>query len=167
MPAGGNVNALPERLLAIGDVTINTPQLNGTTKRLEIWFDPQGQIAASTARAAQGTTGDATQPRIVPLGAPGTTPNEGLPPSSERPVEATALPMLRRKVPADALAQIAPAQPDSAWIAPNLGSLPAATNSLGASLSEPRSRAAQSPDGKRLDPTRRYIVQGELIRRSC
>jgi hypothetical protein len=58
---GGTANALPDRLLAIGPVQFQTPQLMGETKRLEIWFDPQGMIAAAQAGPA------AAAARVVPL----------------------------------------------------------------------------------------------------
>lgn len=58
---GGTANALPDRLLAIGPVQFQTPQLTGETKRLEIWFDPQGMIAA----AQSGQAGAAS--RVVPI----------------------------------------------------------------------------------------------------
>ena len=58
---GGTANALPDRLLAIGPVQFQTPQLTGETKRLEIWFDPAGMIAAAQSGPA------ATATRVVPL----------------------------------------------------------------------------------------------------
>lgn len=62
--ARGSVNALPDRMLAQGNVSFLTPQIQGKTKRLEIWFDPVGTAAA----AANPATNDArTAPRIVPI----------------------------------------------------------------------------------------------------
>lgn len=70
---GGTANALPDRLLATGPVQFQTPQLSGDTKRLEIWFDPNGMIAANQS----GQTAAAA--RVVPLRTVGSSNDASLP----------------------------------------------------------------------------------------
>lgn len=70
---GGTANALPDRLLAIGPVQFQTPQLAGETKRLEIWFDPLGMIAAAQSGQA------AAAARVVPLRTAGADNDAGMP----------------------------------------------------------------------------------------
>ena len=69
----GTANALPDRLLATGPVQFQTPQLSGDTKRLEIWFDPNGMIAAQQS----GQSGSAA--RVVPLRTVGSSNEANMP----------------------------------------------------------------------------------------
>lgn len=95
----GTANALPDRLLALGPVQFQTPQLTGDTKRLEIWFDPAGMIAAAqsgqTAAAARvvplrtvGSGNDANMPSLAaesparsPFAVSGTQSGQAIPPA--------------------------------------------------------------------------------------
>jgi len=70
---GGSANALPDRLLALGPVQFQTPQLTGETKRLEIWFDPQGMISAAQSGQA------AAAARVVPLRTAGSSNDASMP----------------------------------------------------------------------------------------
>lgn len=52
---GGKLpQALPEQLVASGNVVFNSPELTGSTERLEVWFDPAGMLQPTPPKHQTG-----------------------------------------------------------------------------------------------------------------
>jgi lipopolysaccharide export system protein LptA len=157
--APGKMEFIPDRLMAIGHVKIDSPQMTGAVGQLQAWFEQvkglaRSMAASKPAAAPAAPSGMVTpQPPALPATMQPAAESLGPPPQADRPPAAS--PSLVSGPVLTPRGVQAPASPPAA---------PAGEPIAPGTIAAPPQAVPASPPLEGLPPQSRFNVDGELLR---